>query len=379
MALGLRRFALTWPRLQASARPGAVETRGLHRGCVRATPQQIAGIRWLSATSTILHDDLHKPRVSFLDLEDPAYDEFELRLPVAEKTSTHASKKDATPASNLVLVEAQETVQAFQRRANVRVLDPEGFPVGPYVRMQTLLLLPSGGGARFREMDDMPNIQDAASDTGATEIGQSEPKKTHEACSDSQPETLSLALQLESLADPSKTVRIAHLRAEDLLEAAAANAWAGKSHDLASARAEVADIEERLENLEARKRRLDGEALQSCKRRWWAAFVFLSAQNLVLAYGVWGVYSWDVMEPITYFIGSSVTLWGAFYFAWLRRENSYDTLFNNMLARRRASLHRQDGFDESQVIALRRLYRRALQHRDHVELTAAPSSTPSPH
>jgi hypothetical protein len=58
----------------------------------------------------------------------------------------------------------------------------------------------------------------------------------------------------------------------------------------------------------------------------WGGLTYLSVQWGFLARLTWWDYSWDLMEPVTYFIGTGTSiLFGAFYVL-NRREHSYEVL-----------------------------------------------------
>lgn len=71
----------------------------------------------------------------------------------------------------------------------------------------------------------------------------------------------------------------------------------------------------------------------------------------VLAYATWGVYSWDVMEPFTYFLGMGV-VWASFSFARHKEEPDYSTLRDRYLRRTRARMYAQRGFDPEECAGI---------------------------
>jgi hypothetical protein len=113
---------------------------------------------------------------------------------------------------------------------------------------------------------------------------------------------------------------------------------------------EIEDAEKKLVDLEAMCTQLAERAVM---RRGLAVGAMLTAQNAILAYGTWWAYSWDVMEPICYFVSSSVVAWGAFYYSFIQRENSYKTLFGRMLERRLQKLFHEHRFDPELLARLR--------------------------
>ncbi|KDO22819.1 hypothetical protein SPRG_11578 [Saprolegnia parasitica CBS 223.65] len=64
-----------------------------------------------------------------------------------------------------------------------------------------------------------------------------------------------------------------------------------------------------------------------------------------LAYTVWDVYSWDVMEPITYFIGFSAVLASSFYHTMTNRESTYPNMWNRAYEKKLSALAKDKKFD----------------------------------
>ena len=83
------------------------------------------------------------------------------------------------------------------------------------------------------------------------------------------------------------------------------------------------------------------------------AGTFLVAQFSVLAYFVWEIASWDVMEPFTYFLGLVTVAWCAAYFAIKKQDNTYDRMFGNALTKQCTKRYEKDpAFDPARFEAL---------------------------
>jgi hypothetical protein len=67
---------------------------------------------------------------------------------------------------------------------------------------------------------------------------------------------------------------------------------------------------------------LDARAERSLTYRGAGVGVLLVAQWFALAWGTWLEFSWDVMEPFTYFLGLSVLIAGASHFAIFKTTDS---------------------------------------------------------
>lgn len=64
-----------------------------------------------------------------------------------------------------------------------------------------------------------------------------------------------------------------------------------------------------------------------------------------LAYCVWEVYSWDVMEPFCYFLGLSVAWTSYFYFAKTKTNAAYGSMKQRFMERKRLQMYGRVGFD----------------------------------
>jgi len=99
---------------------------------------------------------------------------------------------------------------------------------------------------------------------------------------------------------------------------------------------------------------------RSVKRIGLSVGMYLVAQNVALAYGVWVEYSWDVMEPICYFLNLGVASWGAIYFALAKRENSYKNLYQVIRDRRRIRMYSKYDVDLQRYTFLKRRFHKLL-------------------
>ncbi|ETV67929.1 hypothetical protein H257_15914 [Aphanomyces astaci] len=86
----------------------------------------------------------------------------------------------------------------------------------------------------------------------------------------------------------------------------------------------------------------------------WTGLAFIASFYTGMGYLVWDVYSWDVMEPISYFVGFTAVLGGSFYHTLTRSDAQYSNMwtrdYNKVLAR----LHAEKQFDPAAVDATER-------------------------
>ncbi|XP_048365308.1 calcium uniporter regulatory subunit MCUb, mitochondrial isoform X2 [Sphaerodactylus townsendi] len=82
-------------------------------------------------------------------------------------------------------------------------------------------------------------------------------------------------------------------------------------------------LKEELLPLEQLKVRLTAEADVKTSRLLWTGLALMSTQGGALAWLTWWVYSWDIMEPVTYFItyGSAMAFYG--YYVLTKQDYVY--------------------------------------------------------
>lgn len=94
--------------------------------------------------------------------------------------------------------------------------------------------------------------------------------------------------------------------------------------------AALAEAEEELEPLEKIRKECLAKAHTSAKIRAWAGLALLGTQFGFLARLTWWEYSWDLMEPVTYFVGAFGQLIFLGYYVISHREFNYETLQNRI-------------------------------------------------
>ena len=98
----------------------------------------------------------------------------------------------------------------------------------------------------------------------------------------------------------------------------------------------------------------------------WLVFLGLNAQFGGMAYLVWDVLSWDVVEPLTYFMGLSAAIGVSLYHSMTRKDFSLTNLWDRMKDRRitalRGKKHHNDVFKMRNSIEELRLHLAILQN-----------------
>ncbi|KAJ3264074.1 hypothetical protein HK104_006528 [Borealophlyctis nickersoniae] len=114
----------------------------------------------------------------------------------------------------------------------------------------------------------------------------------------------------------------------------------------------IAPIQKVLEKVEAellplqeRKRQLDLRAATTSRRLAWFGLGALCAQWGLMARLTWWEYSWDVMEPISYFLGAGTGILGYMFYVVTSREYTYESLSAITVTRQQARLYRRTKFD----------------------------------
>uniref|UniRef100_M4BBR9 Calcium uniporter protein C-terminal domain-containing protein n=1 Tax=Hyaloperonospora arabidopsidis (strain Emoy2) TaxID=559515 RepID=M4BBR9_HYAAE len=81
----------------------------------------------------------------------------------------------------------------------------------------------------------------------------------------------------------------------------------------------------------------------------WVALTGLTGFYGTLMYCVWDVYSWDVMEPITYFIGFTAVLGNSFYSTITKKDPTYSNIWQKRYAERVHVLSKEREFEPAEL------------------------------
>nr|CCA20782.1 conserved hypothetical protein [Albugo laibachii Nc14]CCA23712.1 conserved hypothetical protein [Albugo laibachii Nc14] len=103
-------------------------------------------------------------------------------------------------------------------------------------------------------------------------------------------------------------------------------------------------------------------ALKVPNRFKWAVLTTIYGFYGSLMYCVWDVYSWDVMEPITYFIGFSAVLGNSFYHSFTKKDATYTNIWQKNYRARLENHYAQHQCRKEDIIQLQDNLAQA--HRD---------------
>eukprot|EP00250_Pteridium_aquilinum_P004545 c14748_g1_i1 orf=279-1382(-) len=99
------------------------------------------------------------------------------------------------------------------------------------------------------------------------------------------------------------------------------------------------------EHLRKEKEEIDRIAHKQVRKMLWGAFGALSAQSVLFFRLTFWELSWDVMEPIAFFVTSSSLLAGFFFFVITKRDPSYHDFMDTLFKSKQRKLIKKKNFD----------------------------------
>ncbi|VUZ41389.1 unnamed protein product [Hymenolepis diminuta] len=90
----------------------------------------------------------------------------------------------------------------------------------------------------------------------------------------------------------------------------------------------IADVQLQLEPFEEKRQALAQAASTRTRRLTWLGLGAMGLQFGLLARLTWWEYSWDIMEPVTYFVGYGTTMAIYAYFVVTRQDYSFPEVFD---------------------------------------------------
>jgi len=117
--------------------------------------------------------------------------------------------------------------------------------------------------------------------------------------------------------------------------------------------ARMAELGQEIEALEQIKAPMDKKAAAHAGRVMKSIFAYLFLQvGVVVKLTFFSRFGWDVMEPITYLLTFSTSLFGLAYFTWNKLEFTYPALAGQLAKRRALRLYEKNGFDYARFLHL---------------------------
>ncbi|CAK6432902.1 unnamed protein product [Pipistrellus nathusii] len=89
---------------------------------------------------------------------------------------------------------------------------------------------------------------------------------------------------------------------------------------------EIDHLKGQLQPLEQMKAKIEARSAAKTSGLLWAGLALLSVQGGALAWLTWWVYSWDIMEPVTYFITFANSMVFFAYFLVTRQDYTYSAI-----------------------------------------------------
>lgn len=114
---------------------------------------------------------------------------------------------------------------------------------------------------------------------------------------------------------------------------------------------------EELERLEKQKEEIDVEAKRLVQRELCCGFGFMVIQTAALMKLTWEM-SWDVMEPICFFLTTTYFLAGYVFFLGTSRDPTFTAFFKSRFEARQNTLIKKYNFDIGRFMELQRICNR---------------------
>uniref|UniRef100_A0AAF5DL13 EF-hand domain-containing protein n=1 Tax=Strongyloides stercoralis TaxID=6248 RepID=A0AAF5DL13_STRER len=108
-----------------------------------------------------------------------------------------------------------------------------------------------------------------------------------------------------------------------------------------------------LKPLEIIKNHIERECDKRSERVLWSFFMFLGLETGIFARLTWWEYSWDIMEPITYFATHSTVIGTFAYYLITRQPFEYSTLHGRTFSKKFHKLAKKYNFDYKKYNALK--------------------------
>eukprot|EP00644_Phytophthora_capsici_P007931 jgi/Phyca11/537183/estExt2_fgenesh1_pg.C_PHYCAscaffold_770016 len=124
-------------------------------------------------------------------------------------------------------------------------------------------------------------------------------------------------------------------------------------HDRKVKERQLAELNSSLKKLQQAENEVHLAARRMPNAQKWVGLTGLTGFYGALMYCVWDVYSWDVMEPITYFIGFTAVLGNSFYSSITKKDPTYSNMFQKRYLDRVELLSKERKLDLTEIQKLK--------------------------
>ncbi|EEY58815.1 uncharacterized protein PITG_11789 [Phytophthora infestans T30-4] len=124
-------------------------------------------------------------------------------------------------------------------------------------------------------------------------------------------------------------------------------------HDRRVKERQLSELNSKLKKLQQVENEVHVAARRMPNAQKWVGLTGLTGFYGALMYCVWDVYSWDVMEPITYFIGFTAVLGNSFYSSITKKDPTYSNMWQKRYADRVEMLSKQRKLDPVELKKLK--------------------------
>ncbi len=137
------------------------------------------------------------------------------------------------------------------------------------------------------------------------------------------------------------------------------------SRKKAAARQRVEELQREIATMTKTKDLIDAKVLRASTTFLFANFAFLTAQFGLLFQWVFFTFDWNLVEPVTYFLGYTVVWAGLVFYCQTGRSFTYDDIVAVLEERKKAKLCAKLSFDYKKYMSLveeLELSKEELQH-----------------
>ncbi|ONK55257.1 uncharacterized protein A4U43_UnF5810 [Asparagus officinalis] len=127
---------------------------------------------------------------------------------------------------------------------------------------------------------------------------------------------------------------------------------------------------EELKQLQKKKEEIDMLAHKQVRKVLWSGLGLIVLQGGLFFRLTFWEFSWDVMEPITYFCTTASAAISYFYFLITSRDPTYQNLLTRIFLKKQKNLYQKKDFDLKRFEELQRHCKSPLDHRGESELDA---------